>query len=174
MIIVAVSVLRGYTKIIPRVRYAATSELRKVIPTTNVNCYIIDLRLKTVTFIITCFILDNIPSFQWRPAADGTKHIEVNSRLYWNGEFEIDLKLGNFYSDIAILKPIKSKFIFKSRGDKRRNECILKGYLRNNKNVPVTVAGCPFNDTFQVNSYFTSCILKSLLNWYDNFQYTDK
>ena len=115
-----------------------------------------------MTFIIACFILDNIPSFQWRPAADGTKHIEVNSHLYWNGEFEMDLKLGNVYSDIAILKPIKRKFTFKSRGDKRRNECILKGYLRNDKNVPVTVAGCPFNDTFQVNSYFTCYILKIL------------
>ena len=105
-------------------------------------------------------ILDNIPSFQWRPADDGTKHIEVNSRLYWNGEFEIDLKLGNFYSDIAVLTPIRSKFMHKSRGDKRRNTCILKGYLRSDKNVPVTVAGCPFNDTFQVSSHFALYIRK--------------
>ena len=83
----------------------------------------------------------------------------MNSDLYWNGEFEIDIKLGSSYSDIAILKPFSSRFMHKSRGPIKRNECILKGYLRNDRNVPVTVAGCPFNDKFQVNSYFIPYIL---------------
>jgi len=93
---------------------------------------------------------DSVPSFQWRSTDDGSQQIEVNSDLYWNGEFEIDLKLGSSYSDIAILKPFRSRFMNKFRGDKRRNECILKGYLRIDKNIPVTVSGCPFNDTFQI------------------------
>ena len=124
-------------------------------------------------------ISDSVPSFQWRSTDDGSQQIEVNSDLYWNGEFEIDLKLGSSYSDIAILKPFRSKFMNKFKGDKRRNECILKGYLRIDKNIPVTVSGCPFNDTFQVNSYFTSYILKKSLEsiieyWLINFQCTGK
>ena len=67
-----------------------------------------------------------MPSFRWRPAYDGSKQIEVNSELYWNGEFELDLKLGNFYSDIALLKPIKSRYVHKSRGNKIKNAGILK------------------------------------------------
>ena len=92
--------------------------------------------------------------------------MELNSDMYWNGEFEMDLKLGNSYSDIAILKPFSSRFMHKSRGPITRNECILKGYLRNYRNVPVTVAGCPFNDKFQVNSYFISYILKTNTTYY--------
>ena len=105
-------------------------------------------------------VSDKVPSFKWRSTDGGSQQLKVNSDVYWNGEFEIDLKLGNFYSDVAVLKPIKSKFMHKSRGDKRRNTCILKGYLRSDKNVPVTVAGCPFNDTFQVSSHFALYILK--------------
>ena len=79
----------------------------------------------------------------------------MNSEVYWDGEFEMDLKIGNSYSDIALLKPIKSRFMHKSRDRKGKNECILSGTLRNDKDVPVTVIGCPFSDAFQVTSYFT-------------------
>ena len=73
----------------------------------------------------------------------------------------MDLKQGNSYSDVALLKPIGGRFMKKSRGSNRKNEnaCILRGNLRNEKDIPVTVAGCPFNDNFQVNSNFTSYIL---------------
>ena len=69
----------------------------------------------------------------------------------------MDLKLGNSYSDIALLKPVQSRFMQKSRGSNRKNEnaCILSGNLRNEQDVPVTVVGCPFNDNFQVNSYLS-------------------
>ena len=72
----------------------------------------------------------------------------------------MDMKLGNSYSDIVHLKPIKSRFMHKSRDRKRKNACILRGALRNDKYVPVTVIGCPFNDAFQVSSYFTPYLLK--------------
>jgi len=91
-------------------------------------------------------------SFQWRPAKNASEQIEVNSEVYWDGEFEMDLKLGNSYSDIARLKPIKSRFMHKSRDRKSKNECILSGTLRNDKDVPVTVIGCPFSDAFH---YYT-------------------
>ena len=75
----------------------------------------------------------------------------------------MDLKLGNSYSDIAQLRPIKSRFMHKSRDRKGNNACILKGNLRNDKDVPVTVVGCPFSDTFQVNSYLNPYILKNIV-----------
>ena len=42
MITVAVSDLMRLTKMIPRVKYAVTLELKKVITSINVNCYSID------------------------------------------------------------------------------------------------------------------------------------
>ena len=75
----------------------------------------------------------------------------------------MDLKLGNSYSDIALLKPIKSRFMHKSRDRKGNNACILSGNLRNDKDVPVTVVGCPFIDTFEVNSYLIPYILKKIV-----------
>ena len=48
----------------------------------------------------------------------------------------MDLKLGNSYSDIALLKPLKSRFMHKSRDRKGNNACILRGNLRNDKDVP--------------------------------------
>ena len=75
----------------------------------------------------------------------------------------MDLKLGNSYSDIAKLWPIKSRFMHKSRDRKGNNACILSGNLRNDKDVPVKVVGCPFNDNFQVNSYFAPYILKTFI-----------
>ena len=110
------------------------------------------------------FISDKAPSFQWRRSDDRFGPIEVNSEQYWCGKFEMDVKLGNSYSDIALLRPIKSTFVPESRGSNRKKEnaCILSGNLRNDKDVPVTVVGCPFIDTFEVNSYLIPYILKQL------------
>ena len=38
--------------------------------------------------------------------------------------------------------------------DDEENECIMRGYLRDEPQVPITVDGCPGNDTFQVNHEF--------------------
>ena len=84
----------------------------------------------------------------------------------------MDLKLGNSYSDIAQLRPTKSRFMHqsrrlsipgKSRDRKENNACILQGNLRNDKDVPVTVVGCPFSDTFEVNSSLNPYILKNIV-----------
>ena len=65
----------------------------------------------------------------------------------------MEVKLDQSHSDVAVLKVTKSKFKHKPRSGKGGNACILRGNLRNDKNVPITVIGCPFNDTFQVNKY---------------------
>ena len=70
-----------------------------------------------------------------------------------NKEFEIEVKLDDSHSDIAVLKFAKSKFMHKPRDGKGGNECILTGNLHHERHVPITVIGCPFNDTFQVNSH---------------------
>ena len=75
----------------------------------------------------------------------------------------MDLKLGNSYSDIAQLRPINSRFMHKSRDRKGNNACILQGNLRNDKDVPVTVVGCPFSDTFEVNFHPNPYILKNIV-----------
>ena len=51
---------------------------------------------------------------------------------------------------MAILVRIKSQFGDDDKDDEE-DECILRGYLADERDVPVTVSGCPGNTTFQVN-----------------------
>lgn len=52
--------------------------------------------------------------------------------------------------DMATLQRMPSEFGSDEK-DEIDDECILMGYLRDEPNVPITVDGCPGNDTFQVN-----------------------
>ena len=82
--------------------------------------------------------LGNVPNFKWKASRDDTPQLEIH--------FGDDS-----YADIALLKREKSTFTNELEGTNDENECILTGYLLHQHNVPITVIGCPFNDTFQVN-----------------------
>ena len=57
---------------------------------------------------------------------------------------------------MAILERITSQFGDNNdyKKDAEENECIMRGYLRDEPHVPITVDGCPGNDTLQVNHDF--------------------
>ena len=50
--------------------------------------------------------------------------------------------------DMAILN--RNPLGISDEAEEAENECILTGFLRDEDDVPVTVAGCPGSDTFDV------------------------
>ena len=90
----------------------------------------------SIIFLLLIFYIDVLPTFKWG-SVDG----QVTLAIDFNDGGE---------SDVATLQRIASGFGFDAK-DEADNECILRGYLKYESNVPVTVDGCPGNDTFQVN-----------------------
>ena len=84
-------------------------------------------------------ISDNMPNFKWKASSNDFPQLEI--------DFGYDS-----YPDIALLKRDQSIFTNELEGTNDENECISSGYLLHRPEVPVTVIGCPFNDTFQVNN----------------------
>ena len=83
-------------------------------------------------------ISDNVPNFKWRESSNDFPQLEI--------DFGDDS-----YPDIAVLKRDQSTFTNELGGTNDENECISSGYLLHHPEASITVIGCPFNDTFQVN-----------------------
>ena len=84
------------------------------------------------------FYTEALPTFAWGP--------EFEKNAY---SLIIDYHDGG-EPDVAILERIKSEFGDDDK-DTDEDECTLTGYLGDAHDTPVTVSGCPGNDTFQVN-----------------------
>ena len=55
--------------------------------------------------------------------------------------------------DVAILQRMESQFGDDDK-DYEEDECKLRGHLRDEPTTPVTVIGCPGNNTFQVSQNY--------------------
>ena len=85
------------------------------------------------------FYIGTLPTFTWGP--------EFDKHTY---SLQVDFHDGGEPA-VAGLTRIASKF---GDDDKavEEDECTLRGYLGVEDAIPITVSGCPGNDTFQVKS----------------------
>ena len=91
-----------------------------------------------VLFSVSCNEL--LPSFSWENA-NSRQAIPLLRITFPDGS-----------DDYAVLKAFNPIPLGRDEREEDVDKCIFDGYLMNEKNVHVTLAGCVNSDTFQVNT----------------------